>query len=168
MHARVRLADALGDQLLQPGPSAGCRGCSRAAAVAATLSCSPPLAGYVPRPALAGILLWTAWRHRRSHASLGTACGPRRFDRNLALATAFSAVFISIEFSVLIGVFLSFLFFVPRASRLLASELIVSREPRDPRAPAGRPARAASWWFSVWRASCSSAPLRNWTSTWPT
>ena len=62
------------------------------------------------------------------------------FDRNLALATAASTVFISIEFSVLIGVILSFVFFVPKASRLLGSELIVTsdrmireRQPEDPR-----------------------------------
>jgi SulP family sulfate permease len=37
-------------------------------------------------------------------------------------------VFISIEFSILIGTFLSFLFYVPRAARLRATELILSRE----------------------------------------
>jgi SulP family sulfate permease len=60
------------------------------------------------------------------------------FDRKILLATA-GAVFVSIEFSVLIGVFLSFVFFVPRASRLGATELTVShgnviheRHPEDP------------------------------------
>jgi SulP family sulfate permease len=37
-------------------------------------------------------------------------------------------VFISIEFSILIGTFLSFLFYVPRAARLRATELVLSRE----------------------------------------
>ncbi|MFO0929291.1 MAG: hypothetical protein U0736_20075 [Gemmataceae bacterium] len=50
------------------------------------------------------------------------------FDRNIALATAAVAVFLSIEFSVLIGVFLSFFFFVPRVSRLRVTELVVSKE----------------------------------------
>ncbi len=110
-----------------------------AAAVALTLLLFAPLAGYVPRAALAGILLWTAFRIV-DRKRLWDCLRATPFDRNLALATAFSAVFVSIEFSVLIGVVLSFVFFVPRASRLLASELIVNRErvirerrPDDPR-----------------------------------
>jgi len=54
------------------------------------------------------------------------------------VATALTAIFISIEFSILIGTFLSFLFFVPRAARLLPTELVVSpdrvvreRQPTD-------------------------------------
>src|SRR5262249_19112809 len=68
----------------------------------------------------------TAWRliDRRRLAYCFKAT---TFDRNIALATAAAALFISIEFSILIGVLLSFVFFVPRASRLLASELVVSR-----------------------------------------
>jgi SulP family sulfate permease len=42
--------------------------------------------------------------------------------------TAFSAVFISVEFSILIGVVLSILMFVPRAALLRWSELFVSGE----------------------------------------
>jgi SulP family sulfate permease len=44
------------------------------------------------------------------------------------LVTAFSAVFISVEFSILIGVALSILLFVPRAARLRATELTVTAE----------------------------------------
>jgi sulfate permease, SulP family len=44
------------------------------------------------------------------------------------LITAFSAVFISVEFSILIGVALSIILFVPRAARLRSSELVVSDE----------------------------------------
>jgi SulP family sulfate permease len=84
-------------------------------------------ARFVPRPALAGILLVTAWR-LIDRGRLGYCLRATSFDRNLALATAAAAVFVSIEFAVLIGVFLSFVFFVPRASRLLASELVVSKE----------------------------------------
>ncbi|HEV3204194.1 MAG TPA: STAS domain-containing protein, partial [Gemmataceae bacterium] len=51
-----------------------------------------------------------------------------RFDAGIAMATGFTAVFISIEFSILIGTFLSFLFFVPRAARLQATELVISPE----------------------------------------
>jgi SulP family sulfate permease len=109
-----------------------------AGAVALTLLLFAPLAHFVPQSALAGILMWTAWRivdRKRLRYCLKAT----RFDAGIALATAFAAVFISIEFSILIGTFLSFLFFVPRAARLHASEIIVApdrtlreRLPEDP------------------------------------
>ncbi len=109
-----------------------------AAAVAATLLLFAPLAQYIPKPALGGVLLWTAWRIV-DRPRLWYCLRATRFDAGIALATAFAAVFISIEFSILIGTFLSFLFFVPRASRLHAAELVVSpersvreRQPDDP------------------------------------
>jgi SulP family sulfate permease len=85
------------------------------------------LARFVPRPALAGILLVTAWR-LIDRGRVAYCLRATSYDRYLALGTAAAAVFISIEFAVLIGVFLSFVFFVPRASRLLASELVVSKD----------------------------------------
>jgi sulfate permease, SulP family len=110
-----------------------------AVAVAASLLAFAPLARYVPQPALAGILMWTAWRIV-DRPRLRYCLRATRFDAGLALSTAFSAVFISIEFSILIGTFLSFLFFVPRAARLRVSELVVGservvreRRPDDPR-----------------------------------
>jgi len=51
-----------------------------------------------------------------------------RYDAGLVFVTAFSAVFISVEFSILIGMALSFLLFVPRAALLRWSELVVSNE----------------------------------------
>ena len=42
--------------------------------------------------------------------------------------TALSSIFISVEFSILIGVGVSILLFVPRASRLRGQELVVTRE----------------------------------------
>jgi SulP family sulfate permease len=79
----------------------------------------------VPRPALAGLLLVTAWRlvdRRRLLYCLRAG----RYDAGLALATAFAAIFVSVEFAILIGIFLSFLLFVPRAARLHVSELVVT------------------------------------------
>jgi SulP family sulfate permease len=96
------------------------------------------LAAYIPQPALAGVLMWTAYRIV-DRKRLKFCLRATRFDAGIALATAFSAVFISIEFSILIGAFLSFLFFVPRASRLHGSELVLAadrtlreRLPEDP------------------------------------
>jgi SulP family sulfate permease len=86
-----------------------------------------PYARFIPKPALAGLLLVTAARlidwKRMSYAVRAS-----RYDAGLVLVTAFSAVFISVEFSILIGVALSFLLFVPRASLLKWRELVVSSE----------------------------------------
>jgi SulP family sulfate permease len=95
--------------------------------VAGTLLLFAPLARYVPKPALAGILLVTAWR-LVDRPRLLYCLRASRYDATLALITAGAAVFLSIEFSILVGVFLSFLLFVPRASRLRASELVLGRE----------------------------------------
>jgi SulP family sulfate permease len=51
-----------------------------------------------------------------------------RYDASLVLVTAFSAIFISVEFSILIGVALSILMFVPRAALLRWTELVVSSD----------------------------------------
>ncbi len=109
-----------------------------AAAVALAILLFAPLGRYVPRAALAGLLLVTAWR-LVDRQRLRYCLHATRFDAGIATATAAAAIFINIEFSILIGVFLSFLFFVPRAARLQASELVVSpervvreRQPDDP------------------------------------
>ncbi|HEY0792206.1 MAG TPA: STAS domain-containing protein [Chthoniobacterales bacterium] len=63
-----------------------------------------------------------------------------RFDAALVFVTAFAAIFIGVEHSILIGVALSLLLFVPRASKLGIRELIVTpervvreRQPDEPR-----------------------------------
>ncbi len=86
-----------------------------------------PYARFIPKAALAGLLFITAarlidWRR------LGYALRASRFDAGLVLMTAFAAVFISVDESILIGVGLSILMFVPRASRLSVRELVVTSE----------------------------------------
>ena len=110
----------------QGGAATRMSGIISAVVVAAVLVLFAPLARYVPRPALAGILVWTGWRiidRKRLHYCLRAT----RFDRGISLATAIAVVFISIEFSILIGTFLSFLFFVPRVAKLNISELVVDK-----------------------------------------
>jgi SulP family sulfate permease len=122
----------------QAGAATRVAGLIAAGIVAVILLLFAPLANYVPKAALAGLLLVTAWRlvdrHRLLYCLRAT-----RFDAGLAVATAAAAIFISVEFSILIGTFLSFLFFVPRAARLQSTELVVSpervvreRQPEDP------------------------------------
>jgi SulP family sulfate permease len=109
-----------------------------AGAVALVVCVFGPLAQYIPKAALAGILLVTAAglidQRRIRHAVRAS-----RFDALLVLATALSAVLIGVEFSILIGVGLSIVMFVPRAARLKAAELTVGadrvirdRQPDDP------------------------------------
>jgi SulP family sulfate permease len=122
----------------QAGGVSRVAGILSALAVAGTVLLFAPLARFVPKPALAGILLVTAWR-LVDRPRLLYCLKATRFDATIALSTAFVAIFLSIEFSILVGTVLSFLFFVPRAARLQASELIVSpervlreRHPDDP------------------------------------
>jgi SulP family sulfate permease len=110
-----------------------------ALAVAATMLLFAPLARYIPRAALAGILMVSAWR-MVDRKQLLYHLRATKFDAGIVLATAFAAVFISVEFCILVGVFLSFLLYVPRAARIHMSELTLTpervvreRRPQDPR-----------------------------------
>ncbi len=92
--------------------------------VAITIVLLAPLAAYIPRPALAGVLVLTASR-MIDYRGLLYHLRATRFDAVIVIATALSAVLISVEFCVLIGVVLSFLMYVPRAAKLYVSELTV-------------------------------------------
>jgi SulP family sulfate permease len=109
-----------------------------AAAVAVTVLLFAPLAFYIPRAALAGILMLTAWR-MIDRGQLLYHLRTTRFDAGIVLATALSALLISVEFCILIGVFLSFILYVPRAARVDFTELTITperiireRAPTDP------------------------------------
>jgi len=111
----------------QAGAATRASGIFAAAAVALVVVVAAPLARYVPKAALAGLLLVTAvrlidWRR------LGYAFRASRYDAGLVLCTALSAVFISVEFSILIGVGVSLLLFVPRAARLRLTELSIGAD----------------------------------------
>ncbi len=86
-----------------------------------------PYARFIPKSALAGLLFITAAR-LIDWKRLVYAMRVSRFDATLVLATALSAIFISVDESVLIGVGLSVVLFIPRASKLGIRELIVTPE----------------------------------------
>ena len=111
----------------QAGAVSRLSGIISAAAVAAALLAFAGLAKFVPKSALAGLLMVIAWR-LVDWKRLRYCLRATRFDAVVCLITAGAAVFISVEYSILIGTFFSFLFFVPRAARLQASELVVSPE----------------------------------------
>ena len=84
-----------------------------------------PYARFIPKAALAGLLFITAAR-LIDWKRLGYAIRASRFDALLVFITAFSAIFISVDESILIGVGLSIILFVPRASKLGIRELVVT------------------------------------------
>jgi SulP family sulfate permease len=98
-----------------------------AAAVALIMLVFAPYARLIPRAALAGILMLTAWR-MIDRRQLRYHMRATRFDAAIVAMTAFSALAISVEFCVLIGIFMSFLLTVPRAGRMLRTEFVVSAE----------------------------------------
>jgi sulfate permease, SulP family len=125
----------------QSGATTRFSGIVSAATVAAALLLFAPLLRYVPQPALAGLLLVTAARlvdFKRLIYTLKAS----RYDAGLAIVTAFTGVAIDLDKSVLLGVILSILLFVPRAAKLKAKELVVTPErvvreriPGDPADP---------------------------------
>jgi SulP family sulfate permease len=111
----------------QAGAATRASGVIAAAVVAAAVTVLAPLARFVPKPALAGLLMVTAWRlvdRRRLLYALRAS----RYDAGLVFVTALSAIFLSVEFSILIGVGLSIVLFVPRAARLKMTELVLTSE----------------------------------------
>jgi len=122
----------------QAGAVSRLSGVFAAGTVAITVVALAPFARYIPKSALAGLLCVTAVR-LVDWKRLSYAVRASRYDFRLVLVTAFSAIFISVEFSILIGVALSILMFVPRAASLRWTQLIVSsdrvvreRVPEDP------------------------------------
>jgi SulP family sulfate permease len=98
-----------------------------AAAVALIMFAFAPYARFIPRAALAGILMVSAWKMVDWRA-LSYHLRTTQFDAAIVAATALSAVAISVEFCVLIGTFMSFLLTVPRAGRMLLTEFVLTRD----------------------------------------
>jgi SulP family sulfate permease len=98
-----------------------------AIAVAATMVMFGEYARYIPRAALAGILMVSAWR-MIDHHKLAYHMRATRMDAAIVLATAIAAVAISVEFCIMIGTFLSFLIYVPRAAKVQLTQLVLTPE----------------------------------------
>jgi SulP family sulfate permease len=109
----------------QAGASSQWAGVVSAIVVALTMWAFAPYARFIPRAALAGILMLTAWRMIDRHALL-YHLRATRFDAAIVATTAIAAVVISVEFCVLIGVFMSFMLAVPRAGRMLLTEFVLT------------------------------------------
>jgi SulP family sulfate permease len=127
---------------VQAGARTQWSGVISAAAVALTVVLFAPYAYYIPRAGLAGILILSAWRLVNRH-ELAYYLRTTRYDALIVLITAVSAVAISIEFCVLIGILMSFLLYVPQAARVHVSELVLApdrviRERRPEDVPCNR------------------------------
>ncbi len=111
----------------QAGAISQWSGVVSAAGVAFIVLVFAPYAALIPRAALAGVVMLSVGR-MIDPRSLVYHVRATRFDAFLVAVTSISAVAISIEFCILIGVFLSFVMTVPRAGKIFLTELVVDRE----------------------------------------
>jgi SulP family sulfate permease len=92
--------------------------------VALSVIAFAPLARYVPKSALAALLLLTACR-LIDFKRLAYTFRASRMDALVVIVTALSALAFGLDLGILIGVALSILLFVPRAAKLKVTELVV-------------------------------------------
>lgn len=111
----------------QAGARTQWSGVVSAVAVALVMVLFAPYARFIPRAALAGLLMLTAARMVNLH-DLRYHMRVSKFDTIIVTATAVSAIAVSIEFCVLIGTLLSFMLTVPRAGRMQLTEFYVDPE----------------------------------------
>jgi sulfate permease, SulP family len=109
----------------QAGAVSQWSGVVSAVAVALIMVAFAPYARLIPRAALAGILIVSAWK-MIDWRGLFYHVRVTRFDSMIIGVTAFSAVAISIEFCILIGVVMSSLLTVRRAGRMLLTEFTIT------------------------------------------
>lgn len=109
----------------QAGAATRFSGIIAAITVAAALLLFAPLLSYIPKAALAGLLLVTAVRLVDFRRLVYTVRASR-YDAGLVIVTAITGVVVDLDKAVLLGVGLSILLFVPRAARLKSAELVVT------------------------------------------
>jgi sulfate permease, SulP family len=107
----------------QAGARTQWAGVISAIAVAVIMLLLAPYARFIPRAALAGLLMLTAAR-MVNLKDLRYHLRASRFDAAIVAMTAIAAFAISIEFCVLIGVVLSFMLTVPRTGNMLLTEFV--------------------------------------------
>ncbi len=111
----------------QAGGATRFSGIITAAFVAIAVILLAPLARYVPKAALAALLLLTAAR-LIDLKRVAFTIRASRMDAGVLAVTAVSAIAFGLDQAILIGVALSILLFVPRAAKLKVSELIVDEQ----------------------------------------
>lgn len=86
-----------------------------------------PYAAYIPDASLAGVLVLTATR-MTDLKSLRYHVKATRFDAVILVSTALSAILISVEYCILVGVLMSFAFYVAKAAHVSVGELMVTAD----------------------------------------
>jgi SulP family sulfate permease len=111
----------------QSGAATKASGIFTAVIVALLVLVFAPLTRYIPKAALAGLLVVAAARlidlERFRYI---TRAG--RYDAILLYGTFIATLTVGVEFSIMIGVLVSVLLYVPRASKLRVRELVVTDE----------------------------------------
>jgi SulP family sulfate permease len=110
----------------QAGGASRFSGIIASVTVALAVLALAPLARYVPKPALAGLLLLTAGRLIDPKRLVYTIRASRQ-DAIVLVLTVATALAFGLDAAILVGVVLSIVLFVPRAAQLRAVELIVDR-----------------------------------------
>jgi SulP family sulfate permease len=113
----------------QAGAATRLSGILTAGFVAIAIIFLAPLTRYVPKPALAALLLLTASRlidFKRVAYTLRAS----RIDASVLVVTGLSAIVFGLDQAILVGVALSILLFVPRAAKLKTTELVVDDDER--------------------------------------
>lgn len=113
----------------QAGAVSQWSGVFSAVGVAAMVLLFAPLAQFIPRSALAGLLMLAAFR-MVDRQQLAFHLRATRLDAGVVVATALAAVLISVEFCIVIGVFLSFVLYVPRAAQVRMVQLTITPDQR--------------------------------------
>lgn len=109
----------------QAGGQTRFSGVVTAAVVAITVLLLGPLAAYIPKSALAGLLIVASLRLIDVKRIRYTATASLA-DALLLGATALSAVFVGVEYAILIGAAASIVWYLLHASRLKTQELVVA------------------------------------------
>jgi sulfate permease, SulP family len=111
----------------QAGAVSRMSGIFTAAIVALLVLVFAPLTRYIPKAALAGLLIVAAARLIELHR-VRYIVRASTYDAVLMGATALATLVVGVEFSILLGVLVSALLFIPRASKLKIRELVVTDE----------------------------------------
>jgi SulP family sulfate permease len=111
----------------QAGAVTKLSGVFTAALVALLVLVFAPLTRYIPKAALAGLLIVAAARlidlNRARYIMRASS-----YDALLLAATMLATLVVGVEFSILLGVLVSALLFIPRAAKLTIRQLIVTEE----------------------------------------
>jgi SulP family sulfate permease len=123
----------------QSGGATRAVGVMTAGVVALAVLALAPLARFVPKSALAALLLLTAARLIEPQRLIYTLRASRQ-DATVLLITVVSALAFGLDIAILVGVALSIVLHVSRAARLKSTELVVDRGVVRERLPADPPA----------------------------